>query len=117
LLFSSRLNFDIFSSYRALQASEVLNFFVPRRLQRHHNNALHKANIKDTLTKGAMQTYMCQRLAGPLSDDDAAVRTPHHMIKCPDRVLLHVIFNLEHTSVEVLVTPSKGLEVHAALAG
>jgi hypothetical protein len=57
-----------------------------------------------------------QALGRPLLDDAAIVRTPHPIVKRPSRVLQHVVFDLEYTSVEVLVAPVKSLEVPIALA-
>jgi hypothetical protein len=62
------------------------------------------------------KTYMCQRSVGPISNDVAAVRTPHPIVKRPRIALSHVVFDLEHTSIEVLVAPIEGLEVHTSLA-
>jgi hypothetical protein len=72
-------------------------------------------NTHNTFAKP--KTYLYQRSVGPLPDNTAAMRAPHPIVKCPHRLLQHVIFDMEHTSIEVLVDSIEGLEMPTSLAG
>jgi hypothetical protein len=60
---------------------------------------------------------MRQRSVYPLPDDAVAVKAPHPIIKWPSRTLQHVIFNLEHAMIEVLVRSIEDPEMLGSLSG
>jgi hypothetical protein len=54
---------------------------------------------------------------GSLSDDATAVLASQPIIKHLGRAFLYIILDLEYTSVELLIAPVKGLELHTTLMG
>jgi hypothetical protein len=115
LLFGSYLYRSIPPGHRAFKASEVLHILFVHHMRRQCNNIFKQRTHTTPLAKPT--TYLCQRSVLPFSDDVAVVGTPHPIVKCPSGALQHVIFNLEYSTIEVLVRSVEDFEMPPSISG